>query len=224
MTERGKFIVLEGIDGAGTTTLTKELMAKLKLDEVPVTITYEPTPSTVGMLLRQYLRGKYPLMSWRAMALLFTADRYDHCTWIEDRLQEGVWVLCDRYRWSTYAYQTASAAAIECKGMEGQERRTSMARILGWLEKINDDALTPDMTVLLDIDPKVSLQRVDKGRHTSREVYEKEPFLKVVDEVYQRLVDMYTPSRDGALTTIDAGQSIEAVTDECWDEVKRVFL
>jgi len=224
MTERGKFIVIEGIDGAGTTTLARELEIHLRGEVPAVQATFEPTATQTGVFIREFLNGKYPLMGWRAMAMLFSADRYDHCDWIEEWLEAGSWVICDRYRWSTFAYQTASAAVTECKGLEGQERMACMSHLLGWLEKINADALAPDMTVMLDIDPKVALKRVDKGRKAPREVYEKKAFLDVVAEVYERLVDLHTPSMDGVLTTIDASQSIDTVTDECWDEVKRVFL
>jgi dTMP kinase len=222
MPKRGKLIILEGLDGSGTTTLTKNLLRKLKENGIDSISTFEPSDSPVGLLLREYLKGNYTLMDWRAMSMLFTADRYDHCTHIENRLQQGTWVVCDRYRWSTYAYQTASAMEIEGKGLEGYKKQDARNRVLGWLKQINDAALTPDMTIFLDAEPKVALARIDNDRKESREIYEKEAFLEIVSNLYIRLV--HTSVDAGRICPIDAAQPIETVVEECWAKVKRHLL
>jgi dTMP kinase len=99
----GKLIVLEGIDGAGTTT---QLARVARHYGERVYTTHEPSDGPVGMLVREILRGGHAPFDHAALALLFAADRRDHLAReIEPRLAEGVHVVTDRYLISSLVYQ-----------------------------------------------------------------------------------------------------------------------
>ena len=106
--ERGKFIVFEGIDGAGKTTQVKLLAERLKALGKKVYITAEPTALPSGKALREVLGGKVK-KSDTEIAVMFTLDRIAHNvdarSGIEKMLSEGAYVLCDRYYYSSLAYQ-----------------------------------------------------------------------------------------------------------------------
>jgi dTMP kinase len=99
----GKLIVLEGIDGAGTTT---QLARLARHYGERIYTTHEPSDGPVGMLIRQILRGEHAPFDHAALALLFAADRRDHLAReIEPKLAEGVHVVTDRYLISSLVYQ-----------------------------------------------------------------------------------------------------------------------
>jgi dTMP kinase len=99
----GKLIVLEGIDGAGTTTQAERLKAHYG---ARVHVTREPSDGPIGIEIRKILRGAHAPFDHVALALLFAADRLDHLAReIEPRLAEGVHVVSDRYLISSFVYQ-----------------------------------------------------------------------------------------------------------------------
>src|SRR3989442_1021120 len=100
----GRFIVLEGIDGAGTTTQTVELSVALRKDGRKVVVTREPSGRWVGQLIREVLVGQ-KMFPPAAVALLFAADRLDHLEReIKPALAGGEDVISDRYLLSSLAY------------------------------------------------------------------------------------------------------------------------
>ncbi len=114
----GHFIVLEGIDGAGTTTQAEALKRRFDDLGLPAHVTAEPSAGPVGAIIRQVLSGRLVArfhqavrpLNWKIMSLLFAADRLDHVdSEILPNLSEGVNVLCDRYVYSSLVYQSASA-------------------------------------------------------------------------------------------------------------------
>lgn len=133
---RPKFIVLEGIDGSGTTTQARRLCA-----DIGAVFTCEPTDMKTGALIRKSLSASDPYrVGDEALALLFAADRQEHLKWIQHLLDDGTPVVSDRYMWSTLAYQGLTLADH-------------------WLEQINPRLLVPDLTILLDIDPHIAADR-----------------------------------------------------------------
>ena len=109
----GRLVVLEGIDGSGTTTQIARLAERLRGVRVPVRVTREPSDGPVGTLVRQVLTGRVVVPGglapgWATMALLFAADRMDHVeSEIEPFVAAGGVVLSDRYDASSLAYQTS---------------------------------------------------------------------------------------------------------------------
>ncbi|MGO9832552.1 MAG: dTMP kinase [Myxococcaceae bacterium] len=143
MSRRGRFVVLEGLDGAGTTTQAALLARALRRAGHRVVLTREPSPGPVGVLLRQALgwRGGRGALSEAALALLFAADRLDHLTsTVEPALALGAVVVSDRYVLSSFAYQ---------------------GRVLDreWLETLNAQAPAPDLTLFLEVPPSVAAAR-----------------------------------------------------------------
>src|ERR1700724_1357694 len=120
MTAPGRFIVFEGLDGAGTTTQARLLAEWLQKKGRTVYLSHQPSEGPVGLLIRQILAGraatpqadgKLGMVDERVMALLFAADRLDHLdSQIEPRLARGEDVTLDRYILSSLAYQGASVS------------------------------------------------------------------------------------------------------------------
>lgn len=175
---RGRFVVLEGIDGAGTSTQLERLAGALEDRSVVVHRTCEPTDGPVGKLIRGYLRRTIRLddgaprpVSWDTMALLFAADRVDHVrTEIEPALAAGTWVISDRYDLSSLAYQSATASESD---------------VIGWIRELNARALRPDLTLVLDVPAEVASARRG-ARGGNEELYERQELQRRLAEVYAR--------------------------------------
>ncbi|WP_448389530.1 dTMP kinase [Microbacterium aurum] len=138
------FIVLEGLDGAGTTTQTRLLSAHLRQWGFETWTTREPSAGPFGKAARSVIEGDETLPP-AGLALGFAADRIHHMfkpDGIEEMLARGVWVITDRYVLSSLAYQSA-------QGLD-----------LNWLIEINRAAPTPDVTVFLDTSVRVCLERI----------------------------------------------------------------
>ncbi|MHA1487004.1 MAG: dTMP kinase [Promethearchaeota archaeon] len=136
------FIVLDGIDGSGTSTHCNLLAGFLSLKGLKTYLTHEPSSSEIGKLLRIYLKDeKIPAST---DALLFAADRVLHYkNEIKEKLEEGYIVISDRYIESSIAYQSSQSDEITIE----------------WVKNLNLFAGEPDLTIILDIEPKISLSR-----------------------------------------------------------------
>ena len=169
MANTGIFIALEGLDGSGTTTqarLLKDWFSREGAAYGKCAATFEPTQGPAGSITRLALNHRLTLDS-RALALLFAADRADHVHKEGDGRQEpgiacllkqGVHVVCDRYLLSSLAYQ-------------------SLDLPMEWVRQINAQAIPPDITVFIDIDPGVSDLRMAQER-LQRDLFE-EPSIQV---------------------------------------------
>lgn len=160
----GLLIVLEGVDGAGTTTQSARLCDALR-PKLPVHSTREPSVGPIGGLLRQALTGRWVTPSsigprapgWVTLSLLFAADRQDHLeAEILPLLAEGVNVVSDRYYHSSVAYQSISAG----RGPD----------TIAWIQELNRHARRPDLTLVLDVPPAVAEQR--RRARGSRELFD----------------------------------------------------
>ena len=158
MKDKGYFISFEGIDGSGKSTQIKKLARFLETLDFDVIITREPGGSVGGEEIRNLLlQGQVDRWSAETEILLFTAARRDHLERIIlPAINEGKIVLCDRFTDSTRMYQ----------GMRGPNLRTLVDMLNA--KVINHD---PDLTIIIDIDPEISLKRA-KSRKTSEERFE----------------------------------------------------
>jgi dTMP kinase len=181
---KGRFIVLEGIDGSGTTTQAKRLRDALEARGTSVCLTCEPTPGPVGQLIRQALQRKLVLpesttphaLPWSAMALLFAADRLDHVdTVVLPALAAGKTVVSDRYVVSSLAYQSVTSP-------EGE-------RSIPWIRELNSRALRADLTIVLDVNDDVAAERRAQ-RGGPSELYEVRELQRRLAEVYARAEDL----------------------------------
>ena len=187
------FIVLEGIDGAGTTTQTERLAATLASWGRSAHATREPSQGPVGLLLRQILLGAHPLPSGGrvdgdTMALLFAADRRDHLQReIEPALARGQDVISDRYLLSSLAYQAEEANRP-------------------WVESLARAIRQPDLTILLDLPAdRAAERRAAAGRVTER--YDALETQRRVAENYRSLA-----AASANVVTLDGGASMDEVT------------
>jgi dTMP kinase len=148
----GRFIALEGGEGAGKSTQARLLAEALHLRGIEVVVTREPggTPGAEAIrgLLLDGVEGDGGV-SWnpRAEALLFAAARSDHVhRLIRPALSRGAWVVCDRYLDSSRAYQGGGS------GLSDDE--------IGLLHRIGSEGLLPDLTLLVEVCPEVAVERL----------------------------------------------------------------
>ncbi len=146
-----RLIVLEGLDGAGTTTQTRRLVEHLIARGGKAHGTREPSDGPIGQLIRQMLTGGHAIpgqsIAQSTFGLLFAADRLDHLQReVEPKLAAGVTVVSDRYYHSSLAYQGT-----------GADR--------DWITLLNARARRPDLTIFLQVRPEVAAaRRVAAGR------------------------------------------------------------
>ncbi|MCA1798819.1 MAG: dTMP kinase [Xanthomonadaceae bacterium] len=171
---RGRFIVVEGIEGAGKSTHITHIVNYIRAEGREVVATREPGGTALGESIRELVLApsKEP-MSPEAEVLLMFAARAQHIEdVIEPALGRGAWVVCDRFTDATYAYQ-------------GGGRDMPLSRIAA-LEDWVQGALRPDLTLLLDVDPEVGLKRVGERGGKDRFDQENVEFFAKVREVYLR--------------------------------------
>lgn len=196
----GAFIVFEGIDGSGKSTLCRRIAEVLASRGMTVETTAEPTHQGIGAIIRSGSAGP---VSQETEALLFVADRNDHTERIAESVSRGDVVLCDRYFASTVAYQSS--------GLDGR------AVDAEWLLSINSRFIDrPDLVVLLDIDPEKGLGRVgSRGEEVSK--FEDLEFLRRVRSCYLALAERF------GFRVVDASRSADEVFEEVMSIVEGVI-
>ena len=196
---RGRFITLEGGEGAGKTTLIRTLEAALRDRGVDVVVTREPGGTPGAEMLRDILlKGATDRWSPVTEALLMYAARVDHVErLIEPALARGAWVISDRFADSTMAYQgTAGGVPVE-------RIRLLHAAALG--------DFRPDLTLILDLDPKTGIERtLARGEDATR-------FERFDGDFHARLRQAFldiAAAEPGRCAVIDAAQGPDAVAAE----------
>lgn len=207
---KGKFITFEGGEGTGKSTHTHELQKRLKKAGHKVVETYEPGGTPGAEIVRHLLKsGAVEPLGAFAEAVMIAAARDDHVThFIRPALDEGTWVVCDRFSDSTKAYQGAGGGVDD--------------KLLRALERITVGETLPDLTVILDAPAEVSLARAKtrregEGEGDGADRFEKESlafhdklrraFLKIAKESPKRCV------------VIDATADKDAVAEAVWKAV-----
>ncbi len=208
----GRLVVLEGIDGAGTTTQVARLAERLQAIDVPVRATREPSDGPIGLLARQVLTGRIPrpgggAPGWATMALLFAADRMDHVeSEIDPYVAQGIVVISDRYEASSLAYQSLSRGAAAEEAIE-------------WIRAINGHARRPDLTVVLDVPAELAADR-RAGRGEAAQLYEQDEMQRALATFYRDLPRHMPQDR---IAMVDGTGSVEAVEERVWLEYRRAF-
>jgi dTMP kinase len=167
---RGKFITVEGIDGAGKSSHLDFIRDQVGSRAGEVVMTREPGGTAAGEKIREIVL--HAAMNPKAEALLMFAARAEHvATVIEPALAAGRWVLCDRFSDATYAYQ--------CGG-----RGLPREFVVG-LERLVHPGLQPDATFLFDLDPAIAYER-QRAQQRSADKFEREQaeFFRRVREAY----------------------------------------
>lgn len=200
---KGKFFVLEGIDGSGKSTQIKLLYNLLVRKGYKVYKTFEPTDNPIGSLIRQIMKGRIDADE-HTIAALFLADRldhiYNHINGMLKKIESGYIVISDRYYFSSYAYHSTIVP-------------------LNWIIQANSicvEALKPDLNIFLDITPSESLKRLKKDRPTL-ELYENFEHLEKVRNQY--LMSFEKLNNRENISIINASQTEEEVFQEISKQV-----
>jgi dTMP kinase len=202
---KGLFIVFEGIDGSGKTTQSKLLFELLSKEGKQVIWTKEPTDGDIGSLLtKKYLKEvDLPIVD----ALLFAADREEHLKdMVIPALSQGKIVISDRYYHSTLAYQQA-------QGLE-----------LKWLLELNKNFIKPDLTIIIDLEPEIAIERIEKDKKRKiedRKKFEKLEFLK---KVRKNFLDLPKILKDEKIVVIEGNKEKEEVFEAVLKEIKNILF
>lgn len=204
--EIGRFITFEGGEGSGKSTQAGILANRLSRAGRPVLATREPGGSPAAEEIREVLlSGQVAPLGPLAEAVLFSVARADHVeNAIKDALQEGAWVVCDRFMDSTRAYQGATAGVPR--------------GIINALERLTVGALVPDITFILDIPAEEGLARAQaraegaepdrfEGQELMLHERVRRAFLDIADEEPARCV------------VVDASQPEAMVAEDVWETV-----
>lgn len=193
ISQRGAFITLEGLEGAGKSTGLETVKAMLDELGVGYLSTREPGGTALGERVRELLLTTD--MAPMTELLLMFAARVEHVSSvIQPALNRGTWVVCDRFTDSSYAYQGGGRAL-------GTETVAD-------LEALTLPDLTPDLTLILDIDPKRGLDRATRDRKADRFESEQQSFFERTRAVFLRRA-----SQDSRFHVIDAGAPVHEVGD-----------
>jgi dTMP kinase len=192
MTERGRFVTFEGIDGAGKSSHIEWFADLLRKQGRKASVTREPGGTELAEAIREWLLNRP--MSMRTEALLAFAARQDHLERvIRPALDSGVWVVCDRFTDSTVAYQ-GGGRGIPLSDIETLER---------W---VHPD-LQPDRTYLFDLDPAIAAERRRAARAADRFEAEQQAFFVRVRDAY-----LARAAGSGArFRVVDSAKSIEDI-------------
>lgn len=193
-------VVLEGVNGAGKSTLQKKLVSYLRDKGIAALSTFEPGDSPIGKHLRQILlEHKEEALSPYAEVFLFSADRREHVEKVlRPALRQKRFILCDRYFYSTMAFQ-------------GYGRRLDLEKV-DQICRIAVDNLFPDLVVLLDLDPDQGLlrnRRCAELQGESQDAFEEEELA-----FHARLRDGFLEMarhRPEPFLVIDAAKGVEQV-------------
>ncbi len=193
--QRGLFLTLEGVDGAGKSTHVQWLVDQLTERGVQVVWTREPGGTALGEKLRALLL--HEPMSLECETLLMFAARAEHLqAVIEPALRAGHWVVCDRFTDATFAYQ-------------GGGRELGVERI-AVLERWVHPALQPDCTWLFDVPLAVARERLDRTREQDRFEQEAAAFFERTRAVYLARAQQ-EPLR---IQRVDATQSVDQIRQQ----------
>jgi dTMP kinase len=204
--KRGKFIVFDGLDCSGKGSQAKKLHNYLfdKDKRNHVLLTREPYYSVYYDEIRKILKeSKNPRDNAERLAELFVADRKEHVWFIERDLAAGIYVVCDRYKYSTLAYQ--------------QTQGVSLQRLI----VMHEGVLVPDLVIILDVPAEVAIKRLafDKGREY-KEVFEEREFQEQLRNNFLALPNQLLEEN---IVIIDGDRSFEEVFEDIKNEVNKIL-
>jgi len=188
MAKKGIFIIIEGLDGSGKTTQANLLTNRLSHNHA-VVLTAEPSRGKIGTFIRDGCLYEDKRLPTEAEALLFAADRIEHMQKdLKPALNEGKLVICDRYIYSSLAYQGSAGLSLD------------------WIKTINARALQPDFSILIDVAPERVLERL-KRKKSVMETLETQ---QKVREIYLKYVEK------GELILVDGDKPKDVVAEKLY--------
>lgn len=204
MDEAGKFIVFEGLDGSGKSTQLRLLEQSLSALGRRVFRTAEPTERDTGRAIRRALSGAQ-MRSTAELAALFLADRIAHNEEIAAHLSAGEDVICDRYYYSSFAYQ---GPGTDERWVADMNRRCPAVR-------------KPDLCVFLDVDYRRCKARLDAGRD-ALEIYERDlGFMEQTRTAFLDALRRY--ESEDRIVIVNADRDVAAVAADILAAVREVL-
>ncbi len=197
---KGKLIVIEGIDGSGKSTCAKNLAEKLNSINIKTIYTFEPTHSHYGAKLRDGMLSED--LDAEEELLLFVKDRKEHIEYmIKPALEEGYFIILDRYFYSSIAYQGAKGIDIN--------------RIINMHK---DFIVKPDIVFIFHLPIDIALNRIISKRGIA-DRFENETYLKKVDKIFHSFNEPF-------IYHIDTDKDIKIINDELFNilEKSKMFV
>jgi len=197
--KNGLFITIEGVEGVGKSTNIETIKQFLAGRGIEFIVTREPGGTLWSEQIRNLLlqvNDDEDLMGLSELLLIFAARAQHLDRLIRPALAAGKWVICDRFTDATYAYQGAG------RGLD----RSKIAE----LETLVQEELRPDLTIILDLDPQIGLQRAKNRAALDRFEREKLEFFEKVRQAY---LDIASAEQERCIV-VDASQDLEAVSSE----------
>lgn len=193
---QGKFISIEGVEGVGKSTNIEAIKKFLEVKKIDFVVTREPGGTVLSEKIRELLlQVNNEAPGEMTELLLIFASRAQHLEKvIRPALENGIWIICDRFTDATYAYQGG-----------GRGLKTS---VIAELESMVLGELRPDLTIILDLDPETGLARAKERGELDRFENEKDEFFNKVRSAY---LDIARSNPDRCFV-IDASQNIEQVS------------
>ena len=204
---RGKFIVIEGLDGAGITTQTEYLRTWCQEHGIAVAVTKEPTDGPSGAIIKWVLRHELTGIPEESLALLFAADRAHHVSnEIEPALEKGTTVISDRYSLSSFAYQLLRV------------------KDLNWLRAINDKVPSSDLTLFLDVPAEDCLDRMTSDAWRGFDKLQRYEELSQLTQIRENFLSIISMLKDEGenIVILDGGHDIRTIGRSLADEVGKI--
>lgn len=202
---KGKLIVIEGIDGSGKTTQAKNVVEKLEEKNIDAVLTKEPTDLVIGKFIKEnILSGKID-MPPIALQYLFNADRAMHLGEIDSLLKKGKTVIMDRYFWSSVAYALADIDGVT-------DYYLAAFSVLSFYNQF----IVPDITIYLDLPIAEAVARIKKS-HKHLEIYDHEHKLKKIQKGYEYLLKKFPEE----FKIVNANQEEKKVTEEILEKISK---
>lgn len=196
---KGKFIVVEGLDGSGKSAQVDLLVEYLKQQGKEVIVTKEPTvDSEAGRKIKQALR-KEIVIDPLELQKLYVQDRREHLNnKVIPALKEGKFVVSSRYAPSTFAYGYSDGLDVDL------------------LVKMNDEFLLPDLTIIVDVPPELCVKRIE-GRGDPKELFEQKEKLTKVNKIYKKLSEIM-----GNVVYVNGEKTIPEVFENIKKEINKL--
>ena len=192
---KGKLIVIEGIDGSGKSTCAKNLAEKLNSINIKTIYTFEPTHSSYGAKLRESMLSED--LEAEEELLLFVKDRKEHIEYmIKPALEEGYFIILDRYFYSSIAYQGAKGIDIN--------------RIINMHK---DFIIKPDIVFIFHLPIDIALNRIISKRGIA-DRFENETYLKKVDKIFHSFNEPF-------IYHIDTDKDMKIINDELFNILEK---
>ena len=188
---KGRLIVFEGPHASGKTTQAKILNSYFKKNEIASFYTKEPYCCDFKELISKYSKGEYihsPILMY-----IIAADRYVHIKNIISWMQNGMFVVCDRYVLSSWVYQQIQEIPLEI------------------IKKTNSFAINPDLTLYLDVSLNERLKRLQRTHTEPRTFFLRNDKLAEEQKLYNQLINDWDEKKYGKIVVIDGQQSIKKI-------------